>query len=80
MGRDRAVVDDAPTHRLLALHHLEGFLRAEERTGEIDVDDSRPLLVGQLLQQRPGGSDAGIVEQNIEPPEGVSGRREQAPD
>ena len=38
VGRDRAVVDDAPAARVLALHHPEGLLRAQERAGQVDVD------------------------------------------
>jgi hypothetical protein len=57
MGRDRAVVDDAPALRVLALHHPEGVLSAEERAGEIDCDHIRPLLVGQVFE----GDAAGLI-------------------
>ena len=54
MRRDRAVVDDAAAARGLGLHDPERLLRAEERAGEVDVDDGLPLLEGQILdRERP---------------------------
>ena len=64
--RNRAVVDDAPAHRLLVLHQLERLLGAEKRAGEIDVDDVLPLFVGKLVQVDRRRADAGIVEQQVE--------------
>src|SRR5438309_6188349 len=40
--------------RLLALHDLEGFLGAEEYTGQVGIDDRLPLLVRQLFQGHGG--------------------------
>ena len=39
LGGDRAVVDDPPAARRLGFHQPERLARAEERAGEIDVDD-----------------------------------------
>jgi hypothetical protein len=63
MCGDRAVVDDTPTLRLLALHHAERVLRAQERAGQVDRHYIRPLLVRQLFEGDAAGADAGIVEQ-----------------
>jgi len=77
MGRDRAVVDDAPATRVLALHHAERLLRAEERTGQVDRNDIRPLLQRQFLDRDVAGACAGVVEQKIDPPIGRRHRIEQ---
>jgi hypothetical protein len=66
MSRDRAVVDDAPALRLLALHHAEGMLGAEKRARQVDSHDIRPLLEGQVFERDAAGADAGIVEQQID--------------
>src|SRR5947207_1917923 len=67
--RDGAVIDDPPAAWLLGLHELEGFLRAEERAGQVDVDDRFPLLVAQILERHGRGSGPRVVEQQIEPTE-----------
>src|SRR6516164_4723765 len=79
MRRDRAIVDDPAAHRLLVLHDLEGFLRAQERAVEDRVDDPLPALVGQLLD-RPRSTKAGIVEQYVEPAVGLLGLGKQIAD
>ncbi len=78
MRRDRAVVDDPAAHRLLVLHDLEGFLGAQERARQDRVDDGLPALESELLD-RGVGAEAGIVEQHVEPPEGLFGLAEQVP-
>ena len=70
MGRDRAVVDDAPAARLLVLHDLHGFLGAQERAGEVGRHHAEPGLVGQLLQRHRRRAAAGIVEHQVEPAPG----------
>ena len=52
--RDRAVVDDAPAARALALHQPERLLGAEERAGQVDVHHLLPLLGGQIFQRNAG--------------------------
>ena len=66
MRRDRAVVDDATTLRLLALHHAEGMLGAEKRARQVGRDDIRPLLEGQILERDAASAGASIVEQEID--------------
>jgi len=44
LGRDGAVVDDAASQGGLALHQAEGFLRAEEGAGQVDIDDPPKVL------------------------------------
>src|SRR4029077_19626824 len=68
--RDGAVVDDAPAARGVLLHEAKRLLRAEERAGEVDVDDATPLLDGQVLQGNGRSAGAGVVEQQIESAEG----------
>ena len=77
MGGDRAVVDDAPAARLLRFHDPDGFLGAQEHAGEIDVDDLPPGLERQLLERHRRRPDPGIVEQDVEAPEGRLGLGEQ---
>ena len=74
---NRAVVDDAAAPGILALHHRERLLRAEERAGEIDVDDRAPLVDGELVNRHAAGAGAGVVEEEIEAPEGARGGLEQ---
>src|SRR5262245_46074323 len=71
MRRYGAVVDDAPAARVLALHDLEGFLRAEEGAGEVRVDHRLPLLERQVLERHGGRADASVVEEEVEPAERV---------
>ncbi len=84
MGRgacaeDRAVVDDAPAHRHLLLHHAEGFLGAEKRAGEIGIDDGFPALEREIFD-RLARPDAGIVEKHVEPAKGFPRLLEEALD
>src|ERR1035437_10022291 len=80
VSRDGAIVDDAPTARMLCLHELDGFLGAEECAGEVDCDHLHPLFVEEVLQRYGGGVGARVVEENIEAPEGLLGFGEQRPD
>ena len=75
--RDRAVVDDAAAARVLRLHDLDRFLRAQEHAGEVGIDDLLPGLVGQVLERHRRRADAGIVEQDVEAAEGLLGLGEQ---
>ena len=70
MRRDRAVVDDAAAPRLLALHDLDRFLRAQEGTGEIRVDHGFPLFDGEVLERHRWGAGSRVVEEQIEPAKG----------
>jgi hypothetical protein len=54
VGGDRAVVDDAPAARVLALHHPEGLPGAQERPGQIDVHHRFPLLDAELIDLHAG--------------------------
>ncbi len=62
IGRDRAVVDDATASRLLALHHRDGLLRAEERARQVRVDDRAPDVHVQIFEGDGRRGDAGVVE------------------
>src|SRR5438128_1868472 len=79
VGRDRAVVDDAPAPRVLVLHDLEGLLRAQERARQVGVHHRLPLLDAQVFQEA-GGADPGVVEQEIEATERALGLREEGAD
>src|SRR3546814_1866924 len=66
VGRDRAVVDDAPALRLLALHQPEGAARAEEHAVQVDVDHLLPGAPGELTEVGRRHVGAGVVEQQVE--------------
>ena len=53
----------------LILHDAEGFLRAQERAGEVGVDRGLPFVERQIFERHRGCADAGVVEQQIEPAE-----------
>src|SRR5262249_2053609 len=77
---DGPVVDDASAARLLALHDLDGFLRAEEGARQVGVDDGLPLLEGQVLERNGWRPDAGIVEEEVETAERVLRLRKESAD
>jgi hypothetical protein len=60
----------------LRLHLPERRLRAQERAGEVDVDDALPLLERQVLE-RPADADPGVVEQQVDAAERALRRAEQ---
>src|SRR5258708_6955609 len=77
----RAVVDDGPAARGLALHDLERLLRAQEHASEIGVHHGLPLLEREVLEHDAAGrADSGVVEEHVEPPELFLRRGEQRPD
>ena len=67
MGRDRAIVDDAASLRLLGFHQFEGRLCTQKRTRQVDVDDVLPLLKPDVLKVGSNAADPRVVEQHIEP-------------
>ena len=69
MRRDGSVVDDPSAHRALILHQPERLLRAQERAGQVHVHDGLPLLDRQIFEPDARGVGAGVVEQEIQPPE-----------
>ena len=71
-GRDRAVVDDPPALRCLALHQPESFLRAEKRPGEVRLDHGHPVVEREIFEQDGRGADAGVVEEEIESAEAIA--------
>src|SRR5579872_2906452 len=77
MGGDRAVIDDPPASRRLALHELDRFLSAEERAGEIDIHHLLPGIEGELFERHRRCADPGIVEEHIKPPERLLGLRKK---
>ena len=80
VGGDRTVVDDATTCRRLALHETDRLLRAQERAGEVHVDDSLPLREREVFERHRRCAHAGVVEQHIQPAEVVRDRVEQRGD
>ncbi len=66
MRGDGTVIDDASAARLLRLHDLDGFLRAQETAREVDGHHAVPLLIGQVFHRDGGRSGAGVVEQQVE--------------
>nr|WP_244277195.1 hypothetical protein [Geodermatophilus obscurus] len=53
------------------LHQRDLVLHAQEHPGEVHVDDPVPLLGGQLGERGAGLLDAGVVERQVQPPEGL---------
>src|SRR3954454_14726971 len=72
MRRDRAVVDDAAAHRLLVLHDAGGPVGAQAGAVADRANDAAPLGPFEVLDLG-GGAKTGVVEQNVEPPEGRLG-------
>ena len=58
---------------------LPGALGAEDGAGQVGVHRRPPVRHAQLLERDPRRADAGVVEQQVEPAEGVPGLREQGP-
>ena len=80
MRRDRAVVDDAAAARVLVLHDPERFLRAEERAGQVHVDDGLPLLEGQIFQRHGGAPTPALLKSRSSRPKCPSSlRKARAP-
>lgn len=75
--RDRAVVDDAPAHRALALHDPERLLRAQERAGQVRADDGLPLLEAHVLERDVRGAETGVVEEQVDAAERRLGALEE---
>ena len=71
MRRQRAIVDDAASLRILSLHQPKRPARAQERTRQIDGDDLIPLVHGELIEWSGRRRQAGIVEQKVQPPESI---------
>jgi hypothetical protein len=69
MSRKRAIVDNAPSSRLLHLHQADCLLRTEERSSKIHAHDSRPLVVTQIFDCNSWSVHASVVKENIQPAE-----------
>jgi len=69
MRGDRAVVDNTATARILRLHDLDRFLRAQEYTGQIGGYHVLPGIEWQLLELHRVGPPIGrlLLEQDVEP-------------
>src|SRR3546814_14372830 len=76
MGRDRAVVDDAPALRPLALHEPERPRGAEEHAYEIDVDHLLPGAPGEPAEVCGGLVGACVGIPLVEPVEGAFDARD----
>jgi hypothetical protein len=76
MRRDRAVIDDAAATRILQLHDLDGFARAKEWSGRIDINNALPFLERHVFKGHALRKGAGIVEQEIETAELLTGNLE----
>ena len=67
--RDRGDIDDPPA--ALPLHDRSHGLGQKHGAGEVDVDDLRPLLVGEAIEVGEGDRliVGGVVDQDVEPAE-----------
>ena len=77
VGRDRAVVDDPAARRRLPPHDPERLPRTQEGPGQVEVDHGLPLAEGDLVELPRRAAHPGVVEQQIQPPVPLDGRREQ---
>ena len=55
-------------------------MRAEERARQVDLDDRSPLVDRELFERYRRGSDARVVEEQVEPAEARLDRREEGLD
>ena len=79
IGRDGTVVDYAAASRPLVLHNPECFLGAQKGTSQVDIHDRLPLLEGQVLKGQARGTNTRVVEQHVEPTEGIKGCLKEGP-
>ena len=68
VGRNRAVVDDAPAMRRLILQQTKRPLCAQERARQVDAQHVLPLRKRDVFKAHLRATHAGIVEQHIESP------------
>ena len=68
-----------PPRGVCAFISLHRLLRAQERAGQVDVDDALPLLERQVLDRDGRRADARVVEQDVEPAERRVDAREKRP-
>ena len=52
--------------RRLRLHHAEGLLDAEERAGQVRVDDALPFGHVELVDRHAARCHAGVIEYEID--------------
>jgi len=72
VGRNRAIVDDAPTLRGLRLHDAEGLAQAQKHARQIDVHHTLPLGQGQLVNGR-RSPRARVVKKQVQVAKAVNG-------
>src|ERR1700716_2568404 len=67
LRRDRTIVDDSATARLLRLHYPDRLLSAQEGAGKVRVQDPHPLLVSQIFDRDGLGELCLVDEKRVEP-------------
>ena len=77
-ARSGGDVDDVAA--LLLDHLLAGGDAADERAGQVEVDQANPILVGRFLRLAHPRTPAGIVHHDVEPTELRDGPRDQRVD
>jgi hypothetical protein len=77
VGRDRAVVDDAPARRRLLAHDPIRRLCAVKGTVEVRRHHLAPLLGRDGLERSARAEHARVVEQEVDPPETLVHVREE---
>ena len=68
VGRDTAVVDDAPALRVLFAHQAKSRARRDERAHDVHIQQVANVRDLQLIQRRTAQRYARVVEQRVQPP------------
>ncbi len=71
IGRDRPIVDDPATLRVLVTHGAEGLSGDVERSVEVDAHHVLPGRDTDIAEHRAGCGHAGIVEHDVDSTEFV---------
>ncbi len=67
MGRNRAIVDNPPAHRLLAAHLAKRSARCQKHARQIHIQTGKPIVQRNLINQPRWCKYPSIVEQHIQP-------------
>ena len=77
MGRNRAVVDDAPAARRLRFHDPKCLLDTQKHAGQVDVHHVAPVHQRDVFQGNTRRVDTRVIEKYVDPSPGGNGGREQ---
>ena len=61
-ARERSVVDDPATLRVLAFHQPKRLLGTEKRSTQVGLDNALPLFVGHLVDFARRDADSGVIK------------------